>query len=363
MQSKKQHDLRPFIKWAGGKEREIKHIQHLFPEHFENYYEPFVGGGAIYFYFNKPSFINDKSDELVNLYKAIKIQDSAFFETLEIINNSWKTIHYHIISQWTKIICCYRDNNSDICTILHNLIKELNSISLYTKKQFSLEIKKSIQNKIVRMKVLEEKKGILSDNDVVENIEGAFKAGVYTYIRYLYNKISSINITEGEKIAIYYFIREYCYSGMFRYNKTGEFNVPYGGLSYNKKYLTNKINYLKSSGIKNLMNNTKISNDDFAFFLRKSQPTENDFVFLDPPYDTSFSTYAQNTFDKNDQIRLASYLYDAKFKWLMVIKNTEFIHNLYDAKNLNIYKFDKKYQVSFQNRNDKDVEHLIITNF
>ena len=44
-------------------------------------------------------------------------------------------------------------------------------------------------------------------------------------------------------------------------------------------------------------------------------------------------------------------------------KNTDFIYNLYNTKEFNIKTFDKKYLVSFQNRNDKDVEHLLITNY
>jgi DNA adenine methylase len=84
---------------------------------------------------------------------------------------------------------------------------------------------------------------------------------------------------------------------------------------------------------------------------------------LDPPYDTEFSTYAGNEFNKNDQIRLANYLKKTKAKFMLVIKNTEFIYNLYNVKGFKIKSFDKKYLVSFQNRNDKDVEHLLITNY
>ena len=47
----------------------------------------------------------------------------------------------------------------------------------------------------------------------------------------------------------------------------------------------------------------------------------------------------------------------------MIIKNTDFIYNLYDNKGLNIKSFDKTYLVSFMNRNDKNVEHLLITNY
>jgi DNA adenine methylase len=48
---------------------------------------------------------------------------------------------------------------------------------------------------------------------------------------------------------------------------------------------------------------------------------------------------------------------------MMIIKNTDFIFDLYNDKGLNIQTFDKKYLVSFMNRNDKDVKHLLITNY
>jgi Site-specific DNA methylase len=86
--------------------------------------------------------------------------------------------------------------------------------------------------------------------------------------------------------------------------------------------------------------------------------------FLDPPYDSEFSTYANNAFTQNDQIRLADYLKsECRAKWMMVIKNTPLISSLYSGNGLSIQSFDKKYLVSFMNRNDKNAEHLIITNY
>jgi len=48
---------------------------------------------------------------------------------------------------------------------------------------------------------------------------------------------------------------------------------------------------------------------------------------------------------------------------MLVIKNTEFIYSLYSENGLNIQSFEKKYLVSFMNRNDKDVKHLLIKNY
>ena len=48
---------------------------------------------------------------------------------------------------------------------------------------------------------------------------------------------------------------------------------------------------------------------------------------------------------------------------MLIIKNTDFIYNLYNHPGINISSFDKKYIVSFMNRNNRDVTHLIITNY
>ena len=48
---------------------------------------------------------------------------------------------------------------------------------------------------------------------------------------------------------------------------------------------------------------------------------------------------------------------------MLVIKNTDFISELYSNKSLHINSFDKTYMVSFKGRNNRDCEHLIITNY
>ena len=108
----------------------------------------------------------------------------------------------------------------------------------------------------------------------------------------------------------------------------------------------------------------EIFNKDFEAFLKETNPSESDFIFLDPPYDSEFSTYANNKFTHEDQIRLANYLIkECKAKWMMIIKNTDFIFSLYADKGLNIRTFNKEYLVSFMNRNNKKVTHLLITNY
>lgn len=98
--------------------------------------------------------------------------------------------------------------------------------------------------------------------------------------------------------------------------------------------------------------------------MQETQPQETDFIFLDPPYDSEFSTYANNKFTRDDQKRLADYLLNrCKAKWMMIIKNTDLIFNLYNQPGIHIKTFDKNYLVSFMNRNDKKAVHLLITNY
>lgn len=65
--------LNPFIKWVGGKRQLISEIEKRLPNNFNDYYEPFVGGGALFMHLeNHTTTINDFSIELINVYRVIK---------------------------------------------------------------------------------------------------------------------------------------------------------------------------------------------------------------------------------------------------------------------------------------------------
>jgi len=367
--------LKPFIKWAGGKEKELPIILDNLPHKFNRYIEPFVGGGSVYLSINsESSIINDKSDELMLLYQMIKNNDTEFHKSLEDINKNWISLEKIVEKSTDELLDLYKKYKKDSSSLenlvdkymkshekeLKKLLKEDVDINLYN---FFIEIKKNLLSKITRMNKIEMQRGDMCDNDIVDNFETALKSAYYMYFRYLYNNKSLLKLSDAFYTAVFYFIRDYCYSSMFRYNSNGEFNVPYGGISYNRKDFKKKMEYIKSKELINKLNKTELYCLDFEKFCEKTNLNENDFMFLDPPYDTEFSTYAKNDFDKNDQIRLANYLYKTKAKFMLIIKNTDFIYNLYNEKGFNIKIFDKKYLVSFMNRNDKQVEHLLITNY
>ena len=149
---------------------------------------------------------------------------------------------------------------------------------------------------------------------------------------------------------------------MFRYNSKGDFNIPYGGMSYNRKDFKSKIDAIFNDHTKQLFCGTEITCSDFADFIKANDLREDDFMFLDPPYDTDFSDYEGRDFTKNDQKRLAEILYETKAKFLLIIKYTDYIYSLYEHSGFQILSFDKTYTYNVRSRNDRHAAHLIITN-
>ena len=75
--------LSPVIKWAGGKETELKYILPDLPSSFERYFEPFVGGVLCFSRSQAMKcLLNDKSSELMLLYKLIKEVTNVFLKSL-----------------------------------------------------------------------------------------------------------------------------------------------------------------------------------------------------------------------------------------------------------------------------------------
>jgi DNA adenine methylase len=90
---------------------------------------------------------------------------------------------------------------------------------------------------------------------------------------------------------------------------------------------------------------------------------ERDFVFLDPPYDSDFSDYEGVNFNKQDQQRLANFLLKTKAQFILIIKETEYVCELYSQKSqIKVLDFQKQYTYNVRSRNNRSVKHLIVTN-
>ncbi len=373
--------MQTLIKWPGGKTKEYPYIKDLIPA-FDRYIEPFFGGGAIFFQLQpREAIINDVCTELTDFYSLLKDgkQREEFKKELYDYADNWEKIPKYISIFENKIVKLYEKYKNEEITkqelskqVKLIIEKEEDRFNGLFHKKFCLDeqnllkqITSNLISKIARTREIEKQRGKLPEGDLQKNIETAFRSGFYMHFRDVMNfNGAKYKISLPKKIANYYFIREFCYGSMFRFNKSGHFNIPYGGIAYNTKDFRGKVDYIFSDEVKKLFKDTDIKNQDFEKIFNGYKLTKKDFIFLDPPYDTDFSDYEKKAFDKKDQERLAKCLYDTQAKFILIIKDTPFISSLYkNKKGIKIDRFEKTYLYNVKGRNDRDVEHLIIYNF
>lgn len=176
---------------------------------------------------------------------------------------------------------------------------------------------------------------------------------MYYRMRDRYNGLIS---SEYSQAALYYFMNKTSYSGMIRYNSKGEFNVPYGRYKCFNVSLVTERHHL-------LLENTEMHSSDYKDIFNLSKT--DDFMFLDPPYDCTFSDYGNKEyrggFNEDDHRKLANDFKNLGCKALMVIGETPLIAELYRDRIVGKYK--KDYSVNIRNRFHSNAVHLIITNY
>jgi DNA adenine methylase len=259
--------LKPLIKWSGGKSDEIKMFEKYFPENYDKYIEPFVGGGSVYFYLNpNNAVISDVHVELIHLYKCIGNGKGP--EIYEFMNQS------------------------------------------------------------------------PNDEDTYYQIRDEMQVN-----------------DELDSAKRFYYQRKTCFRGMLRYNKYGKFNIPFG------RYKTINYSDLMNNKYELLLSRTEILNKDFEYIFNNYND-ENNFMFLDPPYDSEFTDYGYCQFGREEQQKLALCFKNTKIKCLMVIGKTDFIQELYNG--YIVDEYDKKYKFKlYDNRvgDEINTKHLVIKNY
>lgn len=86
----------PFLKWAGGKARLVDQFRPYFPEDYGRYFEPFIGGGALYFRLQpEDAVISDVNERLIGAYIAIRDELPALMERLEFHTKKHSRDHYY----------------------------------------------------------------------------------------------------------------------------------------------------------------------------------------------------------------------------------------------------------------------------
>ncbi|MDB7776096.1 DNA adenine methylase [Lactiplantibacillus plantarum] len=95
--------VKPFVKWAGGKRQLMPQITKYMPKSFGRYFEPFVGGGAVFFNLQYPqSTINDFNTELILAYDVIRDNLDELLGILRMHESNNSSDYYYKVREWDR---------------------------------------------------------------------------------------------------------------------------------------------------------------------------------------------------------------------------------------------------------------------
>jgi DNA adenine methylase len=227
-------------------------------------------------------------------------------------------------------------------------------------------IQKTPLKLIEKLKNLEESFIKLASNDRKE---------LFYEIRYLYNQqitdfdYKKYNNDWVERASSLIFLNRTCFNGLFRQNSKGEFNVPYG--DYANPNICDEVNIHEVS---RALKGTEIIQADFE--VSEEFIEENTFVYLDPPYrpldkTSSFTSYAKEDFNDNDQRRLAIFYKQMSNKGAYLIlsnsdpKNQnpddEFFDDLY--KDFSIDRILANRMINSNGKKRGKIKEILVTNY
>ncbi len=175
-------------------------------------------------------------------------------------------------------------------------------------------------------------------------------------------KYAQLNNIERASRIIY--LNKTCYNGLFRVNRQGEFNTPFG--RYKNPNIANEAT-LKA--VNNYFNKAKITLKCGDFEEAVKGIRKGGFVYFDPPYDpvsesANFTGYDKGGFDKDEQIRLKKLcdkLNNRGVKFLLSNSSTEFILDLYKDYNITIVK--AKRSINSKGDGRGDVNEVLVKNY
>jgi hypothetical protein len=81
-------EAQPFLKWAGGKTQLLQQFDKFFPDRIDRYFEPFLGGGAVFFHLKRRfprlvAHLRDNNAELINAYRAVQLFPNELMRALD----------------------------------------------------------------------------------------------------------------------------------------------------------------------------------------------------------------------------------------------------------------------------------------
>lgn len=177
---------KPFVKWAGGKRQIIDMLIKYVPREFNTYYEPFVGGGALFFELSpKKGVINDSNEELINIYKCLCNEDK-FKKMCSVLNHYEKE---HNEEFYYKIRNKDRNKNS------------YNKLADYTKAARTIYLNKACFNGLYRVNSKNEFNVPFGKKNKVNTYDGSNLITVSNYLTLNNIKICNEDFEKSVKTA------------------------------------------------------------------------------------------------------------------------------------------------------------------
>ena len=168
--------------------------------------------------------------------------------------------------------------------------------------------------------------------------------------------------TNHERAAMFIYINHTCFNGLYRVNKAGSFNVPYG--NYKNPALYNASNLIKISIYMRSHVLIDPTCTDYRTVLLDAKP--GDFIYCDPPYHGGFTAYTAKGFTKRDQADLARICSELAAKGCHILasnSNTDFIRQTWSQYGcFNIHEVMASRSISCKGDVRGKVKELIITN-
>ncbi|MCK5056228.1 MAG: Dam family site-specific DNA-(adenine-N6)-methyltransferase [Candidatus Aminicenantes bacterium] len=194
-------------------------------------------------------------------------------------------------------------------------------------------------------------------NDVESLIEilKGFKTDKDSYYKIRF--LNTTQLSDVERAARTIYLNRTCFNGLYRVNKKGQFNVPYGDYKNPRIYYPE---YLRAASI--VLKSTTIICADYREVLAK-HAREGDFIYLDPPYlpvskYSDFKRYTKEQFYEEEHIELAKEvkrLHELGCHVLLTNSNHPLVYELYNGFRIEVFQTRRNISKDAKNRKGEDV--------
>ena len=175
---------------------------------------------------------------------------------------------------------------------------------------------------------------------------------------------SYLSLSKVERASRIIYLNKTCFNGLFRVNRQGEFNAPFGHYKH-----PNIVNEPVVRAVSRFFNSCNVTfySEDFSSVLRRLD--KGTFVYLDPPYDplsdsSNFTGYSSGGFSRADQLRLkecCDELSAKGIKFMLSNSSTDFIRELYS--DYNITAVDARRNINVKGDRRGPVRELVVRNY